>query len=122
MNSFNALHSAFRIFEFYLSFDLRHSAQTIVIYVGKKRNGKDVLLPKESHVSWSRDQNPDSWGDDVRVFIPDREFEDTEIWHYKVQSSDKSFQPIHIPPRDCIRKHFAHMEAGLIVAHLLQID
>ena len=30
------------------------------------------------------------------------------------------FSPFTFPPRDCIGKNFAHMEARLIVAHLLK--
>lgn len=67
---------------------------------------------------------PDLWGDDVLKFNPDREFKDSEIWHNKVIRSynpaTPRFSPFTFPPRDCIGKNFAHMEARLIMAHLLK--
>ena len=63
------------------------------------------------------------WGDDVNEFNPDREFADTEVWHHEVVRSynpaTPRFSPFTFPPRDCIGKNFAHMEARLILAHLL---
>jgi len=89
-------------------------------------DGKDVLIKKGTHVqiaNWSRHRNPELWGPDANEFSPDREFKNNELWNGSALAgynpASERFSPFTFPPRDCIGKNFAHMEARAIIANLL---
>lgn len=93
----------------------------------KGPDGKEVNLKKGTLVriiNWSRHRNPDLWGVDVNEFNPDRAFTEEELWHGHAlrayNPASGRFSPFMHPPRDCIGKNFAQMEARLILANLLQ--
>jgi hypothetical protein len=96
----------------------------------KFKNGSgdgEVMVPKGTLVNipnWPRHRNVDLWGPDANEFNPDREFKTDEIWNGDVfrayNPSTERFSPFTFAPRDCIGKNFAHMEARLIMAHMLR--
>ena len=72
--------------------------------------------------NWGRHRSPELWGADAARFNPDRAFEEAEVWHGRVFAAysphSKRYSPFTFPPRDCIGKNFAQMEARTILAHL----
>jgi cytochrome P450 len=95
----------------------------------KGSNGEEQLVdvPKGTLINipnWPRHRNPDLWGPDATEFNPDREFRSDEIWNGDVfrayNPATERFSPFTFGPRDCIGKNFAHMEARLIMAHVLR--
>jgi cytochrome P450 len=94
-----------------------------MVHVGEEK----VKVPKGTYVqilNWTRHRNPDLWGDTVLDFNPEREFSDAELWHGKGLAAynphSERFSPFTHPPRDCIGKNFAQMEARTILLHILR--
>mmetsp|Transcript_5451 Transcript_5451/g.6369 ORF Transcript_5451/g.6369 Transcript_5451/m.6369 type:complete len:577 (+) Transcript_5451:288-2018(+) len=93
----------------------------------KGPDGKDVLLPKGTHVqitNWNRHRSAELWGPDVNEFNPDREWRGDEIWNgdgfRAYNPSTERFSPFTFAPRDCIGKNFAQMEMRAILCYLLK--
>lgn len=90
------------------------------------KDGEDVKLKKGTYVqitNWSRHRSKELWGDDVDIFNPYRDFNYREIWgnNYKgYNPHSERFSPFTYPPRDCIGKNFAHMEARIILIYLFK--
>ncbi|MBG01661.1 MAG: hypothetical protein CL470_05250 [Acidimicrobiaceae bacterium] len=89
-------------------------------------NNEKVELKKGTYcqiINWTRHRNPELW-DDPDTFNPEREFEDSEIWHeegfggYNI-SSDR-FSPFTYGPRNCLGKNFSHMEMRLILLYIFK--
>ena len=74
-------------------------------------------------MNWTRHRNPYLWPD-PDIFNPDRDFNDSEIWHNKgfggYNVSSDRFSPFTYGPRNCLGKNFAQMEMRLILLHLLR--
>ena len=68
--------------------------------------------------------NNNKYGEDVKIFNPDREFIDEELWNNSVINSynpnTPRFSPFTYGPRDCIGKNFSQIEMRLILLHLLK--
>ena len=89
--------------------------------------GEKVVLRKGSHVQIPnifRHINPKLWGDDSRVYNPEREFKDEELWNNSVinsyNPSTERFSPFTYGPRDCIGKNFSQIEMRLILLYLIK--
>ena len=88
-------------------------------------NGEEVKLPKGTYVqitNWVKHRSKLLWGQDADKFNPDREFKDNELWNNEDFAaynpySDR-FSPFTYPPRDCIGKNFAQMEARVVLIYL----
>ena len=96
--------------------------ETIMGYTGEK-----VTIPKGTYcqiMNWTRHRNEELWGADVHEFNPDRDFKDSEIWHYKgfggYNVSSDRFSPFTYGPRNCLGKNFSQMEMRLILLHLFK--
>ena len=88
-------------------------------------DGEEVKLPKGTYVqitNWVKHRSKLLWGDDADVFNPDREFKDNELWNNQdfagYNPYSERFSPFSYPPRDCIGKNFAQMEARVILIYL----
>tara|TARA_Y100000816_G_scaffold256967_1_gene210826 strand:- start:2060 stop:3763 length:1704 start_codon:yes stop_codon:yes gene_type:complete len=88
-------------------------------------NGEDIKLPKGTYVqitNWVKHRSKLLWGNDVNIFNPDREFHDNELWNNQDFAAynpySYRFSPFTYPPRDCIGKNFAQMEARVILIYL----
>ena len=91
-------------------------------------NGEKVLLGKGSYVQIPnifRHLNPKLWGNDSRIYNPEREFKDEELWYNSVinsyNPSTERFSPFTYGPRDCIGKNFSQIEMRLILLYLIKI-
>ena len=58
-----------------------------------------------------RHLNEDLWGKDAKIFNPEREFRDEELWNNSIMNtynpSTPRFSPFTYSPRDCIGKNFS---------------
>lgn len=89
------------------------------------RDGK-VTIPKGTYcqvINWTRHRNPELW-DKPEIFNPEREFQDSEIWHHKgfggYNVSSERYSPFTYGPRNCLGKNFSHMEMRLILLNLFR--
>ena len=85
-----------------------------------------VTVPKGTYcqvINWTRHRNPELW-DEPDIFNPEREFQDSEIWHHKgfggYNVSSERDSPFTYGPRNCLGKNFSHMEMRLILLHLFR--
>ena len=87
-------------------------------------DGEDLKLPKGTYVqitNWVKHRSKLLWGNDADIFNPDRDFQDNELWNEQGFSGynpySYRFSPFTYPPRDCIGKNFAQMEARVILIY-----
>jgi len=92
------------------------------------RDGKRVTIPRGSImnlVNWSKQRNPDFWGEDSGIFNPHRDFLPEELTHVGCEGAARNpqsyrFSPFAPAPRSCLGRNFAQMEMRLIIAYLLR--